>query len=737
MAAQGRNQRAAYNGNRRVSAPAGSRRGGATVRKGQRRRTRKVSPMSIFLFSGVMLYQELLLRIFNSVDRFWSWGLLRIALFSAAAGSLVYLLLSLIRNRRARNIVMGVLVGIGTVLVCVEYCCKSFFKTYFGLGYMLSMSKNVATDFAGTTLEVIFTSIPFFILALLPAAAILVFKDRVLPAFRPNRRLSIMMLVMALVCHGLGVLISFGNPIYAYEFTTDAAIPEFGLQTAMRLEIKYALTGMPEEDISSDDLLGDAEPVSADVQEQPEDASAENTVPETTAEPVVYDDNALEYDFVSMAAAETDKNIASIHKYLAKIEPSAQNEYTGYFKDKNLILITAEAFSPYVISKELTPTLYRLANEGFVFENYYQPDWSQSTTGGEFAVLTGLVPSWVNGDTTFVSSAQNNMEAAPGWLFKEAGYDTLAFHNNTYTYYDRDKTHPNLGYAFYGLGNGLKLQSSSWPNSDHEMMQSTVDYYIRNYVENGTKFHTYYITVSGHANYSWTGNSMSKKHRATVEAAYPNYSSQIQAYIACNLEVEYALQHLVQKLEEAGIADDTVIVLTADHYPYGLAKDGNDFYPELSGINDSDGDITRYKNSLIMWSGSMQEPIMVDTPCSSIDIVPTLYNLFGIEYDSRLYAGRDIFAGNYDVQTASTCMPLVVFHGSSGGRRSWITAAGTYDADTKTFTPNPGVVVADNYVNTVINYVDAKCKYSKLVVQYDYYKAIFGDAQQPFADIQN
>ena len=64
-----------------------------------------------------MLYHELLLRLFDAVEGFWGLGLLRIPLFSAAAGIAVYLLLSLIRNKKARNVVMGALVGLETVLI--------------------------------------------------------------------------------------------------------------------------------------------------------------------------------------------------------------------------------------------------------------------------------------------------------------------------------------------------------------------------------------------------------------------------------------------------------------------------------------------------------------------------------------------------------------------------------------------------------------------------------------------
>ena len=332
--------------------------------------------------------------------------------------------------------------------------------------------------------------------------------------------------------------------------------------------------------------------------------------------------------------------------------------------------------------------------------------------------MTGIIPTWVNSNLSFYASHQDYMPFALGNQFRALGYTTLAYHDNSYTYYNRHLTHPNLGYDYYGVGNGLAMTGgSNWPYSDLEMMQLTAPAYIQDYVENGKPFHTYYMSVSGHANWGW-GNAMSGKNREAAVAAYPNASQPVQGYIAANLELEYALTYLMEQLEAAGIADDTVICLTADHYPYALVTDEADYYQELSGLQDSELDISRYRNTLILWCGSMETAVTVDAPCSAIDIVPTLSNLFGLEYDSRLLSGRDVFAQNYNVSQASTCMPLVILPTNRGN--SWITAAGTYDAHAGTFTANPGVSVADDYVKTVTSLVDAKYSYARLLIQYDY-----------------
>ena len=689
-----------------------------------RHRGRRVngSPLlSILFFPLAILYHELLLRAFDGGSDFFTPALLRIFLFSMAAGLAIFLVLDLLPWRRAARITGTALLGLGTVALCVERGCRSMFGLYYGLGFMGGMAGDVVGNFGSTVWSVILSIIPFIVLALVPLAAFCLLRTAIVYDEGQSGAVRIMLAAVLVVCQLAGSLISSlggAKSYYTYEFAANTAVPQFGLVTMLRLEIQYAIFGTPEAPLPVIDP-GILPSKSADPSADPSDGGSE-TPSET---PVVYGYNTLDIDFDALAAGTSDSTLQALHQYLGGLTPSQQNEYTGMFEGKNLILITAEAFSPYVISEELTPTLYKLTHEGFVFNNYYQPNWTQSTSGGEFAVMTGIIPNWFGNLTAFNASADKNMATALGWRFRELGYNVPAWHNNEYTYYNRDETHPNLGYDYQGIGNGLVLATNQWPNSDLEMMQATVDGYISDYVENGTPFHAYYMTVSGHCNYNWGGNAMARKHQAEAQAAYPDASETVQAYIACNLELEAAMTYLVEQLEEAGIADDTLIVLTADHYPYQMSSGDVDYYNELRGFTDTERDTSRYRNTLIMWSAAIEEPVEVDTPCSSIDIVPTICNLFGLDYDSRLYSGRDVFATNYEADQASTCMPLVVF-ANTGFGNSWITAAGTYEASTGIFTPNEGITVDDNYVSVVSQLVQAKYTYARQMIQQDYYQVL-------------
>ncbi|MBP3654749.1 MAG: sulfatase-like hydrolase/transferase [Oscillospiraceae bacterium] len=674
---------------------------------------RKPNVWSLLFFPLTILYEELLLRIAAVDITGFDYHYLYLVIFAAAFGALFRAITNLPKNRKLRIALTAIFAFLLVVVFCAEYCCKSFFQTFFEISYMLTMAGDVTNDFANETISTIFAGIPYILAALYPMMMLAVFHKKIVPEEAAPRKqaglavgifAALEIITILVLMLGTGT-IKEDREYFTADYAVNSAITRFGLMCSMQLETAYGIFGIPE--ITPNWIGGDDEAVVV-------------VTPEPDA---VYGYNVLDIDFEALAAETKDKTVLSMHQYFSSLTPTQQNQYTGMFEGKNLIYIVAEAFCPYVIDPELTPTLYKLTTEGFVFNNFYQPDWHQSTTGGEFAALTGLVPTTVDGNLSFVASAKRYMPFALGNQFSEIGYAARAYHNNTYSFYNRDKTHPNLGYDYKGIYSGLTLLTKgSWPNSDHEMIQVTIDEYIDNYVNNGENFHTYYMSVSGHAGYTWDTNRMAAKHKD--EVADLDYSSTVKAYLACQLEIEYALTEIMDKLEAAGIADDTVIAMTADHYPYALSDKQ---YNELEDEPTENRTMARYKNTFLLYCSSMEEPVVIDDPCSSIDIIPTLSNLFGLEYDSRLLSGRDILSTNYDVSDPNSPQPFVI-GADAGIGSSWESLAGSYNSYAKTFTPNPGY---EEYAENQ-EYINAMCKkaknmftYSKNIIAKDYYKIIF------------
>ncbi len=406
--------------------------------------------------------------------------------------------------------------------------------------------------------------------------------------------------------------------------------------------------------------------------------------------------NYMSIDFQEASLAKNDPEYQKLDLYFSLLQPDEKNEYTGMFKDHNLILITAESFHSIAIDPDLTPTLYMMMTEGFHFKNFYNPIWGVSTLDGEYVATTGLIPK--TGVWSLTESGDNNMMYTMGNQLRPLGYYTIAFHNHTYTYYKRQISHPNMGYEYYGIGNGLKI-SSGWPRSDLEMIEASVPQYI-----DKTPFHCYYMSVSGHMQYTFSGNLMSAKNKKHTDDL--PYSSAIRAYLACNLELEFAMERLIELLEEKGLAENTVIVISPDHYPYGLTlEEINERTPEPVTER-----FEILRSTLIIWKKGM-EPVTVDKYCSSLDIIPTVSNLFGLDYDSRLLIGHDIL---------SPTDGLVMFKD-----QSWLTDKGVYDIALGKLTPWQGVVMDSDeqaeYVKRIKKEVRNKFHYSAKILDLDYY----------------
>ncbi len=407
-----------------------------------------------------------------------------------------------------------------------------------------------------------------------------------------------------------------------------------------------------------------------------------------------YDKNVIDVDFDKLISEETDKTLLSMHNYFKEENGTYKNKYSEYFKDKNLILFMAESFNSIAVNEELTPTLYELVNNGFVFNNFYSP-LVLSTIGGEYQELTGLYPNiemlskvWRNG--------KNSYEWGIGNRFKSLGYNTYAYHDNQYDFQNRNQYLKSIGLDNYlGCGNGLetRIDCTVWPQSDVDMINSTVDDYI-----NDDKFFVYYATVSGHMDYNY-GNYIANKNKEIVDKL--PYNIELKAYLATQIELDRALESLIDKLKEKNRLDNTVIALVGDHYPYALKLDS------INEISDYERDdlFLINKSNFILWNSKMNT-VKINKVASQIDVLPTIYNLFGVKYDSRFITGKDIL---------SDCEGLAIFN-----NLSWISDKGKYNSITGKFDGDENI----EYVNNINNIVNNRVGISKKLIKYNYYDLV-------------
>ncbi len=645
------------------------------------KRKREISPAFLYglFFYLSIVFLECVLKV-HVYGTLLNRGLLLMALFSLPIAGIFAILTALAKGR----IVPFLLLILTTIYFMIQLVYDTIFSTFFTL-YSFTGVDDVS-EFWQEALHGISQSALLLLLLVLPTIALIVFYR--FQRFEQPVAIWVfaVLLVLTAAFQVLGTVIVYRGDdevmsekyLYTKTFIPTLSVNDFGALTTLRLDMKNMIFGMADTDTAA--------------AYEAQEAAARETAD------TVYADNVLDIDFGALAESETNATLKDMDEYFATVTPTAQNEYTGAFQGKNLIWIVAEGFSSWALNEELTPTLYKMANESFVFENYYNPIWGVSTSDGEYTVCTGLLPK--AGVWSMSASAGNDMAFCLGNQLGKLGYLCNAYHDHTYTYYNRDESHANLGYHYYGKGNGLKI-TTQWPESDLEMMENTVNDYT-----NSEPFHIYYMTVSGHLEYNFNGNSMAKKHEADV--AKLNLSTACKAYIACQMEFEQSIKYLISALRKAGVLDDTLIVISGDHYPYGLTTEEIN---ELNG-DEVEQNFELYRSTLIMWNSVLakQDPVVVEKPCYAVDILPTLSNLFGVDYDSRLLMGRDIL---------STASPLVVF-----SNHSWLTDQGRYNAVTGEFTADEGVAVADEYVKNMMDKVNSMFSYSAKILENDYYASV-------------
>ena len=689
-----------------------------------------------------------------------------LALFSLCVGLVVSGIISLL-PKKAVQILIPFYLGVLFLIFVVEFLVYRQFKVAYDINTILNAATDALGGFGADIRQLIFCfdGISHIALFLLPLILWFVLREKIIGQLSEKsiRRRRTGQVVYSLLVHLAGGAACYGaalflilccglhKDIYTNQYNFESAVMQFGLGEGLCLDVRNlvssktsapvfesaeaefaqstastsldgTLASSKEETVSGGKNVVQAKEAAGTqevviLQEGPSSQSTKTAQEDESVTPVVYGQSVTSVDFAALAAA--GGNCADIDAYVSTLTPSSQNAYTGSFAGKNLIMICAEAFSGFLIDPELTPTLYRLSTNGINFNDYYQQSIA-GTTGGEYQLLFGLIPT--SGGSSIKEITQNGTHTNMGALLNDKGYFGMAFHNSDYTFYDRHQTHTKLGYSegYMGVGNGLEdLISPVWPASDLELMQETLPMYI-----DKQPFNVYYMTVSGHSLYTFDRNAMSRKNKDAVDAwcAKKNlsYSESVRAYIASNLELEKAVDYLVKTLEEKGIADDTVICIAPDHFPYGLDSDaalGNmPYLSELYGypVNTYE---ERDRSRAIIWCGALEDndPIIVDTPTSSVDILPTLCNLFGVEWDSRLYVGRDVL---------SDALPLVFF-----GNYDWKTDLGHYSSSTKIFTPiDENVVIPEDYVKQISSMVRNRMTFSKSVLSHDYYTHVYDAA---------
>ena len=417
-------------------------------------------------------------------------------------------------------------------------------------------------------------------------------------------------------------------------------------------------------------------------------------------------DNSRKFDdskWEELISNETNKKLNNLNNYFINNNITDINEYTGLFKDKNLIVIMLESVNDIIINESDYPNFYKMYSEGWHWENNYSPRNSCSTGNNEMSGMTGLYS--IYNTCTANEYKENTYSESIFNLFNDKDYKTFSAHNYTEHYYFRNEIHTNMGSGkYYGvedLGISYSNQYKNW-SSDEDFMTEVLEILNEDY--NDGKFMTWLTTVSSHQPYYYSSKEGDKYldlyKDLDIKKDLKRYKSKLKI-------LDNALGILLEGLEEKGILDDTVIVMFGDHYPYGLSTS------TINSVLDYDTSID-YEAERVPFViyNSEQEPKTFKEYTSYVNILPTIANLFDLNYDPRLYMGTDLLSKDYE--------SLVVFADGS-----WKNEYAYYDASKTNIEYFTDKTYSIEELQRINQSIDAKIKMSSLAIKNNYFEYLY------------
>ena len=405
-------------------------------------------------------------------------------------------------------------------------------------------------------------------------------------------------------------------------------------------------------------------------------------------------------DHYFVNGSKTEEEIKIINEFLSENLSYEENEYTGMLEGKHLLLIEAESLTMAAIDETLTPTLHKLLNEGWFFDNFYSPTMTGSTSDVETMVNTSLIA--INtGEIASQSYAENTYPTTLAKGFANKGYVVNAFHNNYSIYYNRENYFKALGYEKFLDSAGLGLE-----NGSSDLIVGSVVSWIPVFSDLDFSF---WVTYSGHqpydmdtlsdtAQYPLSVQQEYQEYISLVQSVYPDLDEAVQLYLAKNISLDKAVESYIKTYEWMGKLDQLVIAFYGDHYVKLYEPGVKKAAAEYLGRSMDD-------TPFVIWYPGI-EPQVIDTYCTDIDIMPTLFNLYHVQYDKTTILGNDIFDARYKGFYFDT---------------AWNISSNSFDYDAKTreFTR---LEISEEEASAILNRYMEYQEISNLIFMNDYFK---------------
>lgn len=645
---------------------------------------KKISVYFIYFLS--FIYMEFLLRyLVLGPEHILAWSNVNMVLFIAFFAMLMFIISKLF-SEKTNKIVFYIIMILFAVWFSAQYVLKGFFGFYLTFS-AFGLSDQVANGFIGDAITQILQRIVGIIFMFLPLVIAIILRKKI--NFKQNKaKKNIVLIILMVFAFGLyygSLFIGKDEDYSPYKLFYEINDP------ALNIEKVGVLNTLCVDSFRT--VFGFSETINY---------SGGGNKKDEPSGPIVYDYNYLNIDFDGLINSMKDKNAKALLQFMND-KGTKQNEYTGYYKGKNLILFMAESFNEIAVSKELTPNLYKMANSSFVFKNFYTPT-IYSTIGGEFQELSGLYAQNLDVLTKF-RAGTNYYPTGLSTIFEEEDYNTFAYHDSFSTFQNRDSYLKALGFDNFEGCESTKNEMNCypWPGSDEEMIEVTYE----NYINSEEPFMVFYASVSGHGDYT-SSSAYYYKYKDKLDEYYgKEVPVESKAYVAGQMELDAALGRLLEILEENGKLEDTVIALVGDHAPYYLYEKDMKYINALSSYK-RDNKIELFHSNFILYNSETPKTV-IEKVGSQIDVIPTLYNLFGLKYDSRLYAGNDILSTEPGLAMMSDT--------------SWVSDEGKYTGGK--FTQTSENELDDDYVDNMNATVQLRKQMSGFIINNNLYKTVW------------
>lgn len=629
------------------------------------------------LFFGV----EIIFRMVSGFTIF-DWATLRILLSSFILATIIEVIVSLIKKKRVRLIIIGVILFIVSVYAWLQTGFRNFLGVYISLGTssqapaVLSYVKEFLASYHIEYYLIWIPMILYIIYLFLPKKWSKKYKKRI---HIEAKGIGVLAIVLVGAFY-LGTIHwdFMQNPIqmisneflFSSPTNSSIAVNQFGTSVYGILDVKQLL--FPNHNIRT---------------------TVTNNKKDPTEYTRVFDDSAWE----SIIAEEKNTTMNTLNRYFINRDISEVNDYTGYFEGKNVIVIMLESVGNIILNEEYYPNFARILSHSWYWENNYSPRNSCATGDNEFSGMTSLYA--LNASCTANTYQENTYFTSIFNRFREKGYHTSSYHDLDDTYYTRSVFHLNMGSEAYYDGNRLGIDFDStnyneWP-SDVDFIEQASEIFT-----DEEPFMAWLTTVSAHQPYD-SPSVLGEKYFSLFDDT--DYPDTLKRYMSKLKVTDDALGRLLDILEEKGILEDTVIVMYGDHYPYGLVDS------DVQAAVDYDvEEFYEIEQTPFVIYNSELEPKVFSEKTSYMNILPTIANLFNLDYDPRFYLGEDLFSEDFSDR--------VVFADSS-----WEDAIARYDAGNGTVTYFGSETYSTRELQAINTEIYQKKEMSKLAIMNNYF----------------